>query len=106
MHKMDARTLSPNGKKALKVVKEFLQKEGLDIGEGFFADPKEWEARGEEYSRQSVLVLAYDGATDLRRACSLDGEDYKLNARFHDALNAAGFMYEEGTHWYGGVYLR
>lgn len=96
--------LSKQGKQALAVIERFLKAEGLKVGEGFFASPAEWQERGEQYSRGALLVVVYDGATDLRRACSLDGYDYDLNDRFQTALQAAGFRFEEGTGWYGGVY--
>ena len=83
---------------------KFFKKEGLEShGCQTFYTPEEWKERGESYCCNSKLVVVYDGS-DVRRAMSLDGEDYKLNERMQNMLRAVGCYYEEGTHWYGGVY--
>lgn len=91
----------------LNAVHAFAKEHGLTVQPGTVFLPDEWRARGERYCNAALLIITYDGG-DMQRACSLDGCDYKLNDAFQQMLGATGlgYFFEEGTHWYGGVYAR
>lgn len=69
----------------------------------------EWTARGEKYGEHAILIVVYDGgelgaALNIERAEEHDrGKAYNA---LRDALHAAGFGIEEGTHWFSMVYDR
>lgn len=98
--------LNAEGTKVLALITAFLAAEGLTVGEGFFASPEAWQEHEGQRMTNVVLVAVYDGATALKRVCSLDGEAYDLNERFQNALRAAGYYFEEHNHWYGCVFPR
>jgi len=99
------RGLSHLGKIAWATLVNFFKKNRLmSTGGGkVFYSPQEWAARGELYAKRSVLVVVYDGGAH-RSAMTLDAEQYDLNEEMQQALRDAGFYFEEGTGWYGGVY--
>ena len=96
--------MTPTTAAVTSAISEFFQSEGITFAEKVFYTPEEWQDRGERYCAQSLLVVVYDGEGDVHRAMSLDGMDYKCNQRLQDALAKIGCYFEEGTHWYGGVY--
>ncbi len=97
--------LSEKGQQAWEIIAKLLYKHDLTATGGcqVFWAPAVWEARGEKYCTKAELVVVYDGA-EAKYLCSLDGERYDINEEMQQALGAAGLYYEEGTHWYGGVY--
>lgn len=94
------------GRKAYQTLVEFLLHHELTYTGGCkaFYSPAEWEKRGELYCRSASLIVVYDGG-EVREAMTLDAECYKLNAEMQAVLRESGFFFEEGTGWYGGVYL-
>ena len=68
-----------------------------------FWTPKEWKAKGENYGRDSVLVLCHDGG-DLGPFFSYDYEAYTLMDQMRDKLAAIGLYPEQCTGWYTALY--
>jgi len=91
--------------KVLNAVHAFAKANGVKVQPGSIYLPSEWKRRGEQFCTSALLVITYDGS-DMKRACSLDGYDYALNEAFQKMLGELGYFFEEGTHWYGGVYAR
>ncbi len=99
--------LSPQGDKAYDTILAFLRQKGaLETGgcKSFYS-PEEWKARGEQYGRDSLLIVVYDGG-DLPPYFSLDhsAPTYKRFEEMTAALEAAGFWWEECTGWYSAIY--
>lgn len=86
-----------------EVIAAFMKRKRLTMGDGFFATPVEWEARGER-ADGAVLIAVYDGAPCLRRMLSLDGEAYALHEEVRRLVEQQGFFFEEATCWFGGFY--
>jgi hypothetical protein len=97
--------LSPAGKKAHAAFLAFLKKSKHTNTGGCetFYSPKDWAERGEEYGKESVLVIVHDGG-DVAPVCNLDYECYDLNNEMVEAMSAAGFFVEGCTSWYSAVY--
>lgn len=68
-----------------------------------FYTPQEWQARGEEYGCDSVLVVVHDGG-DLAAAFNPAYEDDKTEEAVCKALKAAGYWAEACTCWYTAIY--
>lgn len=68
-----------------------------------FYSPKEWAERGEEYGRESVLIICHDGGS-LAPFCRYDYGDYDAIARLDAALRSVGYYVEQCTSWYSAVY--
>ncbi len=68
-----------------------------------FYSPAEWRERGEEYGRDSLLILVHDGG-DLATMCSLDYGCYQAQARLVAELRKRGLFVEQCTTWYSAVY--
>lgn len=97
--------LTPEGTEAWKTLVAFFKKMELTYTGGgtAFYSPLEWAERREQYALDSLLIVAYDGGAH-RDAMSIDADNYRLNQRMQDALGEKGFLFEEATGWYGGVY--
>ena len=116
--------LSAKGKKAHAIIVEFLKARELTYTGGctaFYA-PAEWRKRGEEYGKQSELIVVYDGG-NLRPVFSMDAaydldcavyaefgasatrEPYALYEAMQAKLREAGFYVEECTSYYAAVYV-
>lgn len=122
--------LSPAGVRAYDAIMTHLRSVRVnDLSTGgckAFYSPEEWIARGEEYGKNSMLIVVYDGG-DLRPFFNMDSA-YDLGASYADfctaeghrvakdynpyatvenmqaALIRAGFFVEECTGWYAAVY--
>lgn len=97
--------LSRKGALAHRVIREFLANEKLEFTGGCraFYSPDEWVARGENYCRNALLVIVYDGGA-LGNAFEYAHEAYQCIERMRLALAEHGLYTECGTHWYSGVY--
>jgi hypothetical protein len=101
--------LTAQGKKAYKVVMEFLKRyefDGVGIDPGgckTFYSPKEWLARGEKYGKGSALVIVFDGG-DVYNLISYTSENYKAQERLTEMLAKEGFYYENMNSWSAAVY--
>jgi hypothetical protein len=109
--------LSDKGQKAHAIIVEYLVANGLTRTEvqAFYA-PAEWCERGEEYGRDSLLVVMYDGCAALKTAFSLDycyevvasrrgyPECYEHHTAMQAKLEEAGLRVEECTRWYAAIY--
>lgn len=119
--------LDADGKRAYDTIKKHLH-DFKDLETGgckSFYSPKEWNERGEEYGRNSVLIVVYDGG-DLRRYFNMDAcyegtclmadfyremgkempkyNPYETLENLQAALHKEGFFVEECTGWYAAVY--
>lgn len=103
--------LDAKGRKAAQAIIKLLKKHGADdLGSNRFYTPQQWRDRGEEYGRNSVLVITYDGG-DHRRFFNMDAcyrtgraSDYDSWEEMQEVLREAGFYFEECTCWYAAVY--
>jgi len=68
-----------------------------------FYSPEAWEARGEDYGTESVLVLVHDGGA-LAPYCNYDYGAYGAIDALTEALEAHGYYVEACTCWYSAVY--
>ena len=68
-----------------------------------FYTPEEWEARGEDYGTESILVLVHDGG-DLARFCNEDYGDYPAIDAFQVFLKSKNLYLEGCTCWYSALY--
>lgn len=68
-----------------------------------FYTPQEWAARGEEFGRESVLILLHDGG-DLAPFCNPAYNRYQDLDKLGRALRKIGYYVEQCTCWYSAVY--
>ena len=97
--------LGDQGRVAAQVILDFLEEKGLTYhgGGGRFYSPQEWEDRGEEYGRRSLLVITHDGG-DHAPAMNIDYGAYSLYEELSDRLRTQGLFIEQCTSWYSAVY--
>jgi hypothetical protein len=118
--------LDKDGESAYRTVVEYLEKHKLLFTGGcrVFYSPEEWKERGEQYGRESKLIVVYDGA-EARYCFSMDAcyehEDfvqelidsglkvakrnrYALYEDMQAELSKIGLFFEECTGWYSAVY--
>ncbi len=113
--------LSPKARKAYETIVKFLKdREMTDTGgcKAFYS-PQEWKGRGEQYGRDGILIVVYDGGDHgaafnmdacLDNAEFLRAEGLKVKNPYetHEAMSAAlstvGCWVEECTGWYAAVY--
>jgi hypothetical protein len=98
--------LSEDGQKAWKAILTLLLTDDPQMSTGgckVFYSPEEWRARGEQYGRESELVIAYDGG-DHRPYFTLDAECYDMVERMNGMLSPLGLYTEECIGWYAAVY--
>lgn len=101
--------LTPAGRRAAEIIRDYCSKHDLGPGERMFYTPEEWSERGEEYGTDSVLVVVHE-ACDAAIAISMDGAyysnaSYKHFGRLDQQLRSKG-MYLEGMYsWCSAVYV-
>lgn len=79
-------------------ITEWLIKEEM-LGDAFFINIEEWNARGEQYGTDSLLVLVFDGSS-LHALLNLGCDTQE----FDDLVESFGFWYELGHSWNMGFY--
>lgn len=97
--------LSDQGRLAAQVILEFLEEKDLTYhgGGGRFYSPQEWEDRGEDYGRRSLLIITHDGG-DHAVAFNFDYGAYALQDELTLRLGAHRLYVEQCTSWYSAVY--
>ncbi len=97
--------LSPRGKKAARMILDFLLAERLmgTCGCQAFYSPRHWKERGEKYGHDALLTLVYDGG-DITTCMDLAQGRHELVDRFQENLERHGFVMEPCTHWYSAIY--
>ncbi|HEV3262607.1 MAG TPA: hypothetical protein VG013_37550 [Gemmataceae bacterium] len=97
--------LSPRGKKAARLILDFLLAEGLTgtCGCQAFHSPQQWKERGEEYGHDSLLILVYDGG-DITTCMDPTEGQHDLVDRFENNLIQNGYVVEACTNWYSAIY--
>ena len=100
------RGLSANGRIARAVILQLLKDNGLNETGGCraFYSPKEWTQRGEEYGKNSELIVVYDGG-DVRELFEPEF-CYKLPDALYEALKSKRLWYEPCTCWYSAIYTQ
>lgn len=68
-----------------------------------FYTPEEWRARGEQYGRESVLIVVHDGG-DHAHYFNPDYEGHHAKSIMDKALDKIGCYAEPCTCWYTAVY--
>ena len=101
--------LDEKGQLAYNTIMAFLRKtEHLNTGgcKAFYS-PAAWRKRGEDYGRDSKLIVVYDGG-DLGPVFSLDHAypTYTLHTAMTEELAKIGLFAEECCGWYSAVYER
>jgi hypothetical protein len=96
--------LSELGKKAWKIIYEYLSQHGLTYTGGCraFYSPGEWVERGEAYGKNSLLIVVYDGG-DVREPFDSNGDD-KHQEAMRSRLKEIGVYSEPCTCWYSAIY--
>jgi hypothetical protein len=97
--------LSREGSKAYKAIMALLTRtEQTNTGgcKAFYS-PKEWADRGEEYGRNSLLIVCHDGG-DLVPFFDYNRDAWSFKQEMETALNDAGFYAEQCTSWYTAIY--
>ena len=72
-----------------------------------FYTSAEWRARGEDYGRESLLIVCHDGgdvAEFFSYDAAYDAGSYDMLERMDEALRAAGYRAEQCTRWYSAIY--
>lgn len=67
-----------------------------------FREPANWEASGERYGGDSVLIVVYDGG-EVGSHFKF-GDDDRAATAMWESLGAHNLYFEECTHWYGAIY--
>ena len=99
--------LSRAGRKACKVILAVLAENCLSEPSGggcpLFRSPGEHRERGEQYGRESELIVLYDGG-DAYPYFSYMSEAPGLAEKMRKALSDAGLWSEPCTGWYSAIY--
>ncbi len=97
--------LSVEGIAAHEAVMALLKKHKATntVGCKAFYSPKEWIERGEEYGRESVLIVCHDGGAHAP-FFNLDYCEYGLYDEMVKTLYDAGIWVEQCTSWYSAIY--
>lgn len=96
--------LAETGTSAYSAIMDVLNKyEAESGGCKTFYSPAEWANRGEDYGKNSHLVVVYDGG-DVGHFFNMNHECYNLYEEMQDALKKIGLYFEECTGWYAAVY--
>ena len=97
--------LSPDGKKAARIILKVLKDSGLTYTGGCttFYTPKQWRDRGEKYGRRSELLVVHDGG-DVGQFFNYDYFEYAMITRMTEALDADGLWAEPCTNWYTAIF--
>jgi hypothetical protein len=93
---------------AVDTITALLDQLGMDDTGGCkaFYSPTEWKERGEEYGKDSVLIVVHDGG-DL--ACFFNWSyaketGYRMLNDMQEALEGEGLRAEQCTAWYTAIY--
>ena len=98
--------LSELGYKTAVAIQSFAKEHELDTGGCIsFYSPQQWKERGEEYGKNSELIIVYDGG-DLAQFFEYDYEEYSRIDQMSDLLKSVGAYTEACTCWYSAVYPR
>lgn len=97
--------LCPLGQAAAEAILAVLRREDRADAGGCraFYSPAEWEARGEKYGQDAVLIVVHDGGDHMAHF-AYEREDYEAIDRMADALRPLGLYSEQATVWYSAVY--
>lgn len=100
--------LNTHGALAASIIRDFLIDKGLaDNCGGKFYSPAQWRERGEQWGRESLLVIVHDGdpaSTVFNWDASPDG--YALREELQEQLDSIGVYFEAATGWYTTVHYR
>lgn len=101
----DTSHLKSEGLKAAEAILAVMRKHGEPHSGGCkcFYTPEEWEARGEEYGVNSVLIVCHDGGTQAQ-FFNWDYMDYAKIDEVCVALKPLGLFAEQCTSWYSAVH--
>lgn len=96
--------LSELGSKAYDIIRAYLDRHHLDFtrGDKAFYSPAEWQARGEDYERNSELIVVYDGG-DIRE-CFDPHEGWAHCEAMNEKLRDVGLYSEPCACWYAAIY--
>jgi len=98
------KNLSVTGSSAYSAIMNVLNKyEAESGGCRTFYSPGEWAERGEDYGKNSHLIIVYDGG-DVGNFFNMNHESYKLYEEMQEELRKVGLYFEECTGWYAAVY--
>ena len=96
--------LNEDGLSAYSAIMSVLNKYGAESGGcKTFYSPAEWIERGEDYGKNSHLIIVYDGG-DVGHFFNMNHERYKLYDEMQTALRNIGLYFEECTGWYSAIY--
>jgi|TARA_R110002110_G_scaffold289290_1_gene503550 hypothetical protein len=65
--------------------------------------PEEWRDSGEDYGRESSMIVVHDGG-DHAGYFNLSYCQYDQIDKMHNALKRLGFYAEQCTCWYSAIY--
>lgn len=96
--------LSESANKACDVIRALALLRKWDTGDQFvFRSPEEHKDMGEEYGRNSELIIVHDGG-DLAPRFNLDHQQYEEYDKMVQALKEVGVWSEGCTCWYSAIY--
>ena len=96
--------LSDSANKACDVIRALALKRKWDAGGcNAFRSPQEHRDMGEEYGRNSELIIVFDGG-DLAPRFNLSYEQYEEYDEMVQALKEVGVWSEGCTCWYSAIY--
>jgi hypothetical protein len=101
--------LTRTGRLAARAIVRQLSRDGVtqataERGQGFYT-PQEWADRGEEYGRNSVLIVVHDGPT-IAPWFNLDYMQMREWEAMLAALQDVGCWAEQCTSWYTAIYTQ
>ena len=99
--------LSAKGRAAARIIRALLRERQTTYTGGCraFYSPAEWQARGEQYGTDALLILCHDGG-DLAAYCNPAYEDRDAMRALREALSHIGLFAEQQTGWYTAIYPR
>ena len=102
----DLAIISKETEKAYRLVRNFIKRHKSLYTGGCrtFYTPSEWKYRREEYCLDALLIVVYDGS-DVRELFN-PIRRYDLMDKFIKYLDDNGYYFENGTHWYSGIYKK
>jgi hypothetical protein len=68
-----------------------------------FYTPKAWKERGEQYGRESLVIVVHDGG-DHAPYFNWDYQCYEMIEGLNKALAKIGCFTEQCTTWYSAIY--
>lgn len=88
---------------ARQVIKKFFKKEGIELESSNIYSAREWRDRGEEWGRNSKLIIVHDGG-DHAPYMNLDYGSHSLHDKLINFLRDHGYWMELCTGWYTAIY--